>query len=84
MPEGKIDRPSGVDVTVGNGKDVVYLRGNEFTDGSIRWIITPPNTISAMQERVREPVIESGESMQSDFQRRSRREHSKPKGRSRY
>lgn len=36
-----IQRPAGVNVTVFNPEDIIYLKGDEFTDGSVRMIITP-------------------------------------------
>lgn len=47
-----IHRPSSIDVTVNNPNDVIYLKGNEFTDGSHRIIYNPIDDFGNFETRV--------------------------------
>jgi len=48
----EIQRPSGgVDVTRFNARDVLYLRGSEFVDGSIRFIVLPGESVGQIEFR---------------------------------
>lgn len=46
-----IHRPSGVNVGVNNPGDIVYVKGNESTDGSIRLIFSTGDDLTRVQKR---------------------------------
>ncbi len=46
-----IQRPPGVDVSVFNPNDIVYIKGNETTDGSIRLQFESPDSNSHLERR---------------------------------
>lgn len=48
----QVSRPSGVNVGVNNQGEIVYVRGNETTDGSIRIIYNAEGDITQIQRRV--------------------------------
>lgn len=47
-----ISRPSGVNVGVNNPGVIVYIKGNAFTDGSIRFILKDGDSEATLEERV--------------------------------
>lgn len=49
-----IQKPSGVNVGVNNPGSIVYISGNEFTDGSLRYEIVQSNgaNVTEIQERI--------------------------------
>ncbi len=47
-----IQRPSGVNVGVNNPGDTVYIKGNEFTDGSLRQIADASGTFGVTETRI--------------------------------
>lgn len=51
MADG-LSRPPGRDVTRRNTPEVIYLKGDEDTDGSRRIFITSPDSVPEFQERV--------------------------------
>jgi len=51
MPPPIVQRPSGVNVGVNNPGDTVYLVGNEFTDGSIKYVLEPGDTEVTLEKR---------------------------------
>lgn len=46
-----ISRPSGVNVGVNNPGEIVYIKGNAFTDGSIRLNLKPGDTDITLEQR---------------------------------
>lgn len=50
----RVDRPAGVNVGVFNPGDTVYVKGNESTDGSIRFqiILIDDEDVTEIQERI--------------------------------
>jgi len=51
MPLDFIIPSGGVDVTRRNGRDVLYIKGTEFTDGSIRLIVLPGESLAEIEFR---------------------------------
>ena len=47
-----IQRPSSLDVSVSNPNETLYIKGNEFTDGSQRIIFNTPDGFPNFQERI--------------------------------
>lgn len=47
----EIQRPSSIDVSSNNPNDIVYIKGNETTDGSIRFIFTAGDNEASIELR---------------------------------
>ena len=46
-----IQRPGTLDVTVSNPNNILYIIGNETTDGSIRFIFESPDNEAHVEKR---------------------------------